>query len=78
MTADEELAQLCRVYPEWRFRHGRGELRGWHATLHHGNGSVIVAADGPAQLRIRLRNELNAMKRAAQSQRRDEHRRARS
>lgn len=70
MTADQDFAQLSRDYPDWHFWRGRdnhGQPHGWHATLYHGNGSIIVAADGPAQLRMRLRNETNAMKRAAQS-----------
>jgi hypothetical protein len=58
MTADQELAQLSNEYPDWHFwrgQDGSGQPRGWHATLHTFGGSTIVAADGPAQLRVRIR-----------------------
>ena len=64
MTADQELAELGDEYPGWHFwrgQDGAGQPRGWHATLHTANGSTIVAADGPAQLRQRIRQaEANA------------------
>lgn len=63
MTPDQELAELSAEYPAWRFwraQDGHGQPRGWQATFSSGNGSVIVAADGPIQLRMRLRNETKA------------------
>jgi hypothetical protein len=61
--ADEELAVLSRDYPEWRLWHGRdghGQLRGWHATRQANGRSVLLAADGPAQLRQRLEHATEA------------------
>lgn len=58
MTADQELADLSDEYPDWhvwRGRDGHGEAAGWHATLSAHGRSVILAADGPEELRQRLR-----------------------
>lgn len=58
MTPDQELAELSDEFPDWhmwRGRDGHGVPQGWHATLHTGIRSTIVAADGPAQLRTRIR-----------------------
>lgn len=57
MTADQELAALCRDYGDWRIWRGRdsnGTPVGWHATLRRAGRSVILAADGAAELRLRL------------------------
>jgi hypothetical protein len=57
MTADQELAALCEEWPDWhiwRGRDGHGQSSGWHATFSGSGRSVIVAADGPAELRLRL------------------------
>lgn len=58
MTPDQQLAELSDEWPDWhlwRGRDGHGQPAGWHATLHTPGRSVIVAADGPEQLRQRLR-----------------------
>lgn len=58
MTEDQELAALCQDFEGWRIWRGRdvhGQLAGWHATLRGTRrASVIVAADGAAELRQRL------------------------
>jgi hypothetical protein len=57
MTPDQHLAALSDEWPEWhvwRGRDGHGQAAGWHATSQAGGRSVILAADGPAELRQRL------------------------
>lgn len=68
MTPDQELAELCDEWPDWHMWLGRdrhGQPSGWHATLHAAGRSVILAANGPAELRQRLR-EATRTKAAAQ------------
>lgn len=58
MTPDQDLADLCDVFPGWHIWPGRGphgEPAGWHATGQVGARSVILAANGPEELRQRLR-----------------------
>ena len=58
MTPDRQLAELSDEWPEWhlwRGRDGHGQPASWHATLNAQGRSVILAADGPEQLRRRLR-----------------------
>lgn len=58
MTPDQQLAELSEEYPDWhlwRGRDGHGQPAGWHATLSAQGRSVILAANGPEELRQRLR-----------------------
>lgn len=58
MTPDQQLAELSDEYPDWhlwRGRDGHGQPAGWHATRQSGGRSVILAANGPEELRQRLR-----------------------
>ena len=55
MTADQDLAALCRDFSDWRIwrgRDGHGQPFGWHATRRVPH--TVIAADGPAELRLRL------------------------
>jgi hypothetical protein len=57
MTPDQELAALCDEWPGWhiwRGRDGLGRPSGWHATRRTGGRSVILDAEGPAELRQHL------------------------
>lgn len=58
MTADQELAELAADFEDWHIWRGRdihGQPVGWHATLTGTRRtSVIVATDGPLELRARL------------------------
>jgi hypothetical protein len=57
MMPDQELAELCDAWPEWRIWRGRGhhgQPDSWHATLQTTARSVILASNGPAELRQRL------------------------
>jgi hypothetical protein len=59
MTQDQELAQLRAQWPGWhiwRGRNGVGQASGWHATWRGAGRSVILDADGPAELRQQLRD----------------------
>jgi hypothetical protein len=58
MTPDQDFAELCEEFPGWhiwRGRDGHGQPNGWHATRQTRARSTIVAADGPEQLRQRVR-----------------------
>lgn len=55
--ATQALNALHRDFPGWQFwrgHDGHGQLHGWHATRRTPDGSTMVVADDPAQLRQRV------------------------